>query len=119
MRIDVVARRTPNDADVRLGLGPVVQDDRALGLDEPTFSEGSLHRPRREQHRGPVPAVLRLLDEQQPIEELDRVVLVEDAVVHQALVFVAGPPTQAEHRVHRLSTGSAHVNAADDDAARV
>ena len=42
-----------------------------------------------------MPAVLRLLDEQQPIEQLDRVVLVEEAVVDQPLVLVAGPAMQA------------------------
>ena len=36
-----------------------------------------------------------LLHEQQPVEQLDRVVLVEEAVVDQPLVLVAGPATQA------------------------
>jgi hypothetical protein len=39
--------------------------------------------------------VLRFLHQQQPIEQLDRLVLVEKAVVDQALVFVAGPATLA------------------------
>jgi len=37
--------------------------------------------------------VLRLLHEQEPVEQLDRVVLVEDAVIDQPRVFAAGPAT--------------------------
>src|SRR2546430_9534079 len=51
----------------------------ALCLDEPSFSERPLQRLRHEQHRRPVRAPLRLLHEQQPVEQLDRVVLVEEA----------------------------------------
>jgi hypothetical protein len=40
-----------------------------------------------------VRAVLRLLHEQEPVEQLYRVVLVEDAVINQTCVFTAGPTT--------------------------
>src|SRR5712692_2552787 len=94
MRIDVITRRATDDADVRLRLGPVVEDDRTLCLNEPAVSERLLHRLRHEKHRRSVRAVLRLLHEQQPIEQLDRVVLVEEAVVDQPLVLLAGPTAQ-------------------------
>ena len=73
MRVDVVTRRAPDDAHVRLRLGSVVEDDRALRLDEPAVAERALQRPRRKQHRRPVHAALRLLHEQQPVEQLDPV----------------------------------------------
>src|SRR5438874_1082583 len=95
MRLDVITRRATDDRDVRLRLGPTVQDDRTLCLDEPAPSERPLQRLRHEKHRRPVPARLRLLHEQQPIEQLDRVVLVEEAAVDQPRVLVAGPPAQA------------------------
>src|SRR5256886_17454468 len=66
----------------------------ALCLDEPSFSERPLHRLRHEQHRRPVRAPLRLLHEQQPVEQLDRIVLVEEAVVDQPRVLVAREATQ-------------------------
>ena len=44
----VVTWRATHDADVRLGLGAVVEDDRALGLDEPALAERSLQRFRGE-----------------------------------------------------------------------
>src|SRR5206468_3423084 len=94
MRLDVITRRAPDDADVRLRLGPVVEDDRTLCLNEPTLSERPLHRLRHEKHRRPVRAVLRFLHEQQPIEQLDRVVLVEEAVVDQPLVLATRPAMQ-------------------------
>src|SRR5439155_25846213 len=76
------------------------EDDRALRLDEPAFAERPLQRLRHEEHRGPVPAVLRLLHEQQPVEELDRVVLAQEIVVDQPLVLETGPAMQAKpHRV--------------------
>src|SRR2546427_8158250 len=96
MRVDVIARRAADDADVRLRLGPVAENDRTLCLDEPSLSERPLHRFRHEKHRRPARAVLRLLHQQQPIEQLDRVVLVEEAVVDQPPVLMAGPATQAE-----------------------
>jgi hypothetical protein len=37
--------------------------------------------------------VLRLLDDQEPIEKLDRVILVEEAVVDQPLVLGPRPAT--------------------------
>ena len=94
MRIDVITRRAADDADVRLGLGPVAENDGTLCLDEPTLAERPLQRLRHEKHGRPVRAVLWLLHEQQAVEELDRVVLVEEAVVDQPLVLVASPPTQ-------------------------
>src|SRR5207245_5952184 len=94
MRIDVITRRAADDADVRLRLGPVTENDRTLCLDEPTLSERPLHRLRHEKHRRPVRAVLRLLHEQQAIEQLDRVVFVEEAVVDQPLVLATGPAMQ-------------------------
>jgi hypothetical protein len=81
MRSGVVTRCAPNHADIRLGLRPVIEDDRALSLNEPALSEPTLQRFRHEEDRRPVRAVLWLLDEQQPVEQLDRVVLVEEAVV--------------------------------------
>ncbi len=90
----VVTRGASNDADIRLGLGPVIEDDRALSLNEPALSESALQRLRHEKHRRPMRAVLWLLDEQQTVEQLDRVVLVEEAVVDQPPVLVAGPPMQ-------------------------
>ena len=39
-------------------------------------------------------AGLGLLQEQQPVEQLDRVVFVEKAVVDQPIVFAAGPAMQ-------------------------
>ena len=68
-----------DNADVRLRLGPVVEDDRALGLDEPALTERPIQGPGHQEHRRPVRTVLRLLDEQQAIEQLDGVVLVEKA----------------------------------------
>src|SRR5205809_7939555 len=95
MRVDVVAWYALNDADVRLRLRAVIEDDRALRLDEPAFAERPLQRLRPEEHRGPVPAVLRLLHEQQPVEELDRVVLAQEIVVDQPLVLDTVPTMQA------------------------
>ena len=89
----VVARRATNHADVGLRLRAVVEDDRALGMDEPAFTECSLQRFRGEQHGSPVGAVLWLLDEEEPVEQLYRVVLVEDAVIDQPRVLTAGPTT--------------------------
>jgi len=48
---------------------------------------------RVEQHGSPVGAVLWLLHEQEPVEQLYRVVLVEDAVIDQLRVLTAGPTT--------------------------
>src|SRR5678815_3022396 len=83
-----------DDADVRLRLGPVVEDDWTLGLNEPALAERPLRRLCHEEHRRPVQAVLRFLQEQQSIEQLDRVVLIEEAVVDQPLVLVTGPAMQ-------------------------
>jgi len=55
-----------------------------------------------------------LLHEQQPVEQLDRVVLVEEAVIDQSLVLVAGPAMQdrAFGLLHgtKLAAVYAHVN---------
>src|SRR4030095_11316774 len=83
---------------------PVIEDDRALSLNEPALSEPTLQCLRHEKDRRPVRAVLWLLAQQQPVEQLDRVVLVEEAVVDQSRVLVAGPPTQT--RPLRLLHGS-------------
>src|SRR5688572_13627451 len=72
----------------------MTEDERTLGLHEPSLTERPLHRLGHEKHCRPVRAMLRLLDEQQAIEQLDRVVLVEKPVVDQPLVFVAGPAMQ-------------------------
>src|SRR2546421_5004906 len=90
MRADVVARRALDNAEVRLRLRQVIEADRTLHLNEPPVSERTLQRLRREQHRRPVRARLRLLHEQEPVEQFDRVVLVEKAVLDQAVVFMAG-----------------------------
>jgi len=90
----VVTRGASNDADIRLGLGPVIEDDRALSLNEPALSESALQRLRHEKYRRPMRAVLWLLDEQQAVEQLDRIIFVEEAVIDQALVLVARPPMQ-------------------------
>src|SRR4051812_33100935 len=95
MRRDIVPGRPTDDAQVRLRLGPVVESDRTLDLHEPSLSERSLERLHREKYRGPVAAVLRLLREQQPIEQLDRVVLVDKAVVHELRVLMARPAIEA------------------------
>jgi hypothetical protein len=42
MRGGVVAWRTPDDADIRLGLGPIIENDGALSLNEPALSESEL-----------------------------------------------------------------------------
>ncbi len=120
MCIDVITRRAGDDADVRLRLGPVIEDDRTLCLHEPAFSKRALHRFRREKHRRPVQNVLRLLHEQQPVEQLDRVVLVEEAVVDQPLVLVTGPATQAGplRLLHRSQGRSCETGMLDPGAAR-
>ncbi len=55
-----------------------------------------------------------LLHEQQPVEQLDRVVLVEEAVIDQSLVLVAGPAMKdrAFGLLHgtKLAAVYAHVN---------
>jgi len=119
MRIDIITRRAPHDADVRLWLGPVVEADRTLCLNEPALSERSLHRPCHEQHGRPVPAVLRLLDEQQPIEQLDRVVLIEEAVVNQPRVLVTRPAMQARtlRLLHGIQGRSCETGMLDPGAA--
>ena len=94
MRIDIVPRRATNDADVRLWFRPITDDDRTLGLHEPSLSECPLHRLGHEKHRRPVRTVLRLFDEQQPIEQLDRIVLIEEPVVDQPRILVARPAMQ-------------------------
>jgi hypothetical protein len=91
MRVDIVARRTANHADVRLWLGPVAEEAGTLDLNEPSVSENAVQCSCDEQYRGPMQARLRLRDEQEPVDQLDRVVLVEKAVVGQPFVFVAGP----------------------------
>src|SRR2546426_3668179 len=120
MRLDVLTRRATDDADVRLRLGPVVEDDRTLCLNKPTLSERPLHRLRHEKHRRPVRAVLRFLHEQQPVEQLDRVVLVEEAVVDQPLVLATGPATQAGplRLLHRSQGRSCETVMLDPGAAR-
>ena len=65
---DVIARRALDNADVRLRLRQVIEADRTLHLNEPPVSERTLERLRREQHRRPVRARLRLLHEQEPVE---------------------------------------------------
>src|SRR5438045_1440162 len=95
MGTDVIARRALDYADVRLRLRQVIEADRTLHLNEPPVSERALERLRHEQHRRPVRARLRLLHEQEPVEQLDRLVLVEEPVVDQPLVLQAGP---AAHR---------------------
>src|SRR5205823_5460018 len=83
---------------VRFRLGAGVEADRTLDLDKPGISECALERPGDEQNRRTVRARLRLLDEQQPVEQLDRVVLVEEAVVDQPRVLAAGPAMQGGPR---------------------
>src|SRR3990172_9040115 len=69
--------------------------DRVRSLNEPANSESELQRLRHQNDRRPVRAVLRLLDEQQAVEQLDGVILVEEAVVDQSRVLVTGPAMQA------------------------
>src|SRR6266446_5992377 len=111
MRTDVVARRALDNADVRLRLRQVIEAYRTLHLNEPPVSERTLQRLRREQHRRPVRARLRLLHEQEPVDQL---VLVEEPVVDQPLVLVAGPATQRGPlrvlHARMLSTASGPVN---------
>src|SRR5437667_8264113 len=57
VRGGVVTWRAANDADIRLGLGPVIEDDRALSLNEPALSESALQRLRQEENRRPIRAV--------------------------------------------------------------
>src|SRR5215467_5913117 len=104
MCIDIIARRATNHADVRFWLGPVVEDDRALRLDEPAVTERPLQRLRDEQHRCPVGTGLRLFHDQQPVEKLDGVVLVEEAVIDQSRVLAARPAMQ--DRALRLLHGT-------------
>jgi hypothetical protein len=63
MRSGVITRRAPDDADIRLGL-EVIENDRALSLNEPALAESAFQRRRHEKHRRPVRTVLGLLDEQ-------------------------------------------------------
>src|SRR5689334_3019404 len=98
MSIDIVTQRATDDTDVGLRLGPEVEADRALDLNEPTIAERALERLRNEPHRGAVRARLRLLDEQQTIEQLDRVVLVEDAAIDQPRVLTPGPAIERRPR---------------------
>jgi len=95
MLADVVAQSATDDRHVGLRFRACAEDDRALCLNEPSSSEGTLERLSREQHGGAMRARLRLLHEQQPVEQLDWVVLVEEAVVDQASVRVAGPAIEA------------------------
>lgn len=90
MCVEVVSRRASDDADIGLGFGAISQDDRALNLHEPSVAECALQRPGDEHHGGPVKAVLRLFDEQQPVEQLDRRVFVEHAVRDQPGVLAPG-----------------------------
>ena len=85
----IVARRTAHDADIGLGLRTVVEDDRALRLDEPPVTERALQRLRRQEHRRPMRAMLRLLHEEMAVQQLDRIVLVEHTLVDQAAVLEA------------------------------
>src|SRR5262249_44712510 len=94
MGIAVIAWRASDNADVRFGLGPVVETDRALNLNEPALSEGALQRPCHEHHRGAVRALLRLLNEQQSIKQLEGVALVENAAIDQLGVLPPGPAIQ-------------------------
>ena len=41
MCIDVITRRAVDDADVRLRLGPVIEDDRTLCLDGGSFTSNN------------------------------------------------------------------------------
>src|SRR5436309_4664 len=114
MGIGVLTRRAADDADVRLGFGPVIKADRTLDLDEPAVSERALERLGDEHHGRAVRARLGLLDQQKPVEQLDRVVLVEEPVVDQARVLAAGPPMQGRPlglvHARMLSTVSEAVN---------
>src|SRR5262245_20210356 len=73
----------------------------------------------RRRHRGRVQVPLRLLDHEQPVEELDLVVGVEESVADHALVPQARDPPETrvrsrdEKRRHRASTiarGSVFLN---------
>src|SRR5262249_37604014 len=114
--MSVITRRPADDRDVRLRLGPDVEADRTLDLDEPAISKGSLESPRDEHHRGTVCARMRLLDEQQSIEQLDRIVLIENAAIDQLGVLVPRPaiqrgPSRLLH-ARMLSTFPARVTVA-------
>src|SRR5262249_8457078 len=98
MRVGVITRRAADDADVRFRLGPNVEADRAPDRDEPTVAELALEGPRDEHHRGTVRARMRLLDEQKSVEQLDGVVLVENAAIDQLGVLAAGPAIQRRPR---------------------
>src|SRR5262249_35435664 len=98
MGIDVVPRRTADRADIRLRLGSTAENDRTLDLNEPSVAEGPAQCLRHEHRRRAVEARLRLLDEQEPVDQLDRVVLVEEAMIQQPLVLVSGPAMQADRR---------------------
>src|SRR5258708_26108850 len=117
MRTDIVARRALDNADVRLRLPQVIEAARALHLNEPPVSDRTLERLRREQHRRPVRARLRLLHEQEPVEQLDRVVLVEEPVVDQPRIFEARPAIQGRPlrllHARMLSAPSGGVNVPD------
>src|SRR5438876_910667 len=114
MRMGVVTWRAADDADVGLRLGAVVETDRTLDLDKPAVPERALERLGDEQHRRAVRARLRLLHEEQAVEQLDRVVLVEEALVDQPRVFAASPamqsgPLRVPH-ARMLSAASERVN---------
>src|ERR1700741_196961 len=86
------SRGEPRTTQTSAPARTVVENDRTLRLHEPAFAECPLQRLGYEEHRRPVRTVPRLFHEQQPSEQLDRLVLVQNAVVDQARVFVTSPP---------------------------
>src|SRR5262249_12537509 len=109
---------------VRLRLGLVVERDGKLGTYRPAFSERSLQGLLHELRCGRVRGVLRLLDNQLAADELDRLVLVEDAERNQPVVFRPCPALCSERRLSRghvrsLPAGITGVNVYHTGDARV
>src|SRR3989442_3238443 len=101
MGLAVVAPTAGYHGEVGLWLGFVMEVDRGADADDPVGAESVPQGLLGEADGGFVWAPLRLGDDQLAGDQLDRLVLVEDAELHEPVVLLPRPTSRARWRSHR------------------
>src|SRR5215475_8089614 len=103
MSVRVVAEGSGHHADIRLGLGFVIEGDGHLGPDVPACTQHSAQPFLDGSNRSGVGRGLRLANHQRPADQLDPLFWMKGTQVHEPLVLQATPVLRARE-AHRRQT---------------